>query len=147
MIKRFLLSVAQQAVEEFLAPRLDALRGEILSEIRSEMDARFGEIRSEMDARFGEVDKRFAQIDGRFAQIDGRFERIDERFAQIDQRFAQIDERFEGIEKRLDRMEETLKSHSDQLARLDQRVIDFKEALDVERRVSRLEAHAGLGKE
>ena len=49
------------------------------------------------------------------------------------------------MDKRLEKIEAELASHSRQLARLDQRLMDLKESLDVERRLARLEAHAGLG--
>ena len=68
-------------------------------------------------------------------------------FGEMDSRFGQIDARMGGLERRLAELVEDVKSQGIQLARLEQRVIDLKESLDVERRLARLEAQAGLGKQ
>lgn len=92
MIRRFLLRVLKQAIEEFLAPQLDALRADLeaqINKLRTDLEGDINKLRQEMDARFSEV------------------------------------------EEQLGRIEDELKIHSSQLARLDQRVIDLKETLDV----------------
>lgn len=122
MIKRFLLRVIRQAVEEFLTPQFESLRAELVGKIEA--------LRAELR---GEMDKRFQAVDERFDQVEGRMKNMDERFDEIERRLGNIDEELRG--------------HSIQLARLDQRMIDLKESLVVERRLARLEAHAGLARE
>lgn len=139
MIRSFFLRIAKQAVEEFLTPQFDALR--------AEMNAQVGALRADMDALRGHMD---AQVDSLRADMDGLRADMDAQFktlrGDMDKRFEMVDKRFEMVEKRLDKIQGELVSHSEQLARLEQRVLDLKEILDIEGRLARLEANAGLGK-
>jgi len=56
---------------------------------------------------------------------------------KIEARLSQLDERVSSLA-------EEPNAHSGQLARIDQRIIDLKDSLDVERRLARLDASAGL---
>jgi chromosome segregation ATPase len=72
---------------------------------------------------------------------------MDHQPEAVDNRLSAVEDRLDRVEIRLDKIEQQLRSHSDQFARLDQRLIALKEILDVERRLARLEAHAGLSGE
>lgn len=122
MIKRFLLRVAQQAIEEFVNPLLDKLR----ADIEATFDARF----TAVEARLEGIERRLDEVEKRLGNVEGRLDEVERRLEELGRRLGNV-EKQQGL-------------HSDQLARLDQRVIDLKETLDVERRLARLEAQAGF---
>ena len=141
MIRAFLLRVIRQAVEEFLTPQFEALRAELhggIEALRAELRSEIGALRAELR---GEIEALRTEMRSEIEALRS------EMRTEIENLRVEVNNRLDAIDHRLANLEEDAKAHGVQLARLDQRVIDLKESLDVERRLVRLEAHTGLGKE
>jgi len=59
-----------------------ALKEEVTN-LRSEMNARFAELRGDMNARFEEISARFEGINARFGDINGRFDDLKSKFGWL----------------------------------------------------------------
>ena len=101
---------AKQAIEDVIAPEIQALRGDIRA-----IDARIDGLEKRFDQRFDQVDKRFDQMDVRFDLMERRQDQFDRRMEQLETPFRSTDprwhvaidihERLATVEAKLDRLQ------------------------------------------
>jgi len=96
------ISGVRQAVQDFVAPGIQELRGEIkaldarISALEKIGEARFSEINSKLDSRFSEIASKFSEVNSRFSEVNSK---MDYRFSEIN---SKVDARFSEVNSKLD---------------------------------------------
>ena len=85
----------KQAVQDVVAPEIQALRGDIRA-----VNARVDNLEKRFDARFEQIDRRFEQVDKRFEQVEKRFDQLERRMDQFDRRLEQLEMLFRSADQR-----------------------------------------------
>jgi hypothetical protein len=66
-----------------------------ITDLRNDMNARFGEFRADVGKRFDDIDKRFddvnRHIEGKYKLLDAKLDRIIEMLASHDQRLYKLE--------------------------------------------------------
>ena len=105
--------------QEFLIEQLSAMEQRLDAKIDSKIDSATLSFKEYTDSRFSQLK---IQMTEGFEKVEKRFEQVDKRFEQIDKRFEQIDKRFEQIDKRFDVLEKKLKTNTEGLVEMIQRM-------------------------
>ena len=98
--------------QEFLIEQLSAMEQRLDAKIDSKIDSATLSFKEYTDSRFSQLK----------IQMTEGFEKVEKRFEQVDKRFEQIDKRFEQIDKRFDVLEKKLKTNTEGLVEMIQRM-------------------------
>jgi len=83
----------KQAIQDILAPELQALKGEI-----RRVDERINALDAKIDARFREMEAKIVALDTKF---ETKFREMETKLAALDEkfetRFRELDSKFEGL--------------------------------------------------
>ena len=100
-----------QAIQDLVAPEMQALHGEI-----QKLEGKIEGIEGKIEGVVGKIEGIEGKFDGRFkeldAKIDGLRGEMNVRFESVDKQFKSVDRRFESVDKRLDSLEATVKENS-----------------------------------
>ncbi|MGD0369419.1 MAG: hypothetical protein ABSA94_18365 [Acidobacteriaceae bacterium] len=97
MVNSDVITGVRQAVQDFVAPGIQELRGEIkaldtrITALEKISEARFSEIHSKLDARFSEVTSKFSEVS---SKMDSRFSEIN---SKVDARFSEVNSKLDAI--------------------------------------------------
>ena len=113
--------------QEFLIEQLSAMEQRLDAKMNSKID----EFGTRIDMKINGLDQKFdSKIDSAALSFkeytDSRFSQLKiqmaEGFEKVDKRFEQVDKRFEQIDKRFDRLEKKLKTNTEGLVEMIQRM-------------------------